>query len=240
MPLEYISLSVDGSTHSIHIRRDAKARRLTLRVRPAKRDILLSVPERSSHAHAEKFIQQNAAWIHEKLSALPEQVQISHGAVIPIRGYDHEVVNVSRGKGVAWIAPSESTSRTEHCLYVAGDPPYVARRAKGFLKSLAHRDLERAVAHYSNALAVKQPRITMRDTTSRWGSCSALGELSFSWRLIFTPAMVLDYLAAHEVTHLRVHNHSAQFWTLLESACGHVVDAERWLKDHGSSLHRYV
>lgn len=240
MPPELVLLSVDGSTHSIQIRRDPKARRLTLRVRPAKRDILLSMPMRSSRAHAEKFIQQNAAWIHEKLSTLPEQVQIAHGAIVPIRGYDHEIVSVGRSRGIAWIGPSELNSKTEHSLYVAGDPLHVARRAKTFLKSLAHSDLERAVAHYSDVLAVKQPRISMRDTTSRWGSCSALGELNFSWRLIFAPAIVLDYLAAHEVAHLRVLNHSAQFWKLLESACSHVAEAESWLKAHGASLHRYV
>ena len=65
------------------------------------------------------------------------------------------------------------------------------------------------------ALGISAKRITVRDTKSRWGSCSARGTLSFSWRLIMAPAFVLDYLAAHEVAHLRELNHSHRFWRLV-------------------------
>jgi predicted metal-dependent hydrolase len=79
----------------------------------------------------------------------------------------------------------------------------------------------------------------VRDQTSRWGSCSSTGVLSFSWRLILTPPFVLDYLAAHEVAHLVEMNHSRRFWRLLARACPATQRAKAWLQVHGSDLHRY-
>ena len=79
----------------------------------------------------------------------------------------------------------------------------------------------------------------MRDTKSRWGSCSASGCLNFSWRLILAPPFVLDYLAAHEVAHLKEMNHSRRYWATLRKLCPHTDEAERWLKRHGTELHKY-
>jgi predicted metal-dependent hydrolase len=95
------------------------------------------------------------------------------------------------------------------------------------------------VKRYCARLGVVAKRITVRDTTSRWGSCSARGALSFSWRLVLAPPMVLDYLAAHEVAHLRELNHSPRFWRLVKLACPQTDEAEEWLKRHGSDLHRF-
>jgi predicted metal-dependent hydrolase len=81
--------------------------------------------------------------------------------------------------------------------------------------------------------------VGLRDTTSRWGSCSSQGSLNFSWRLILAPAYVLDYLAAHEVAHLVHMNHSARFWKLTRKLCAETDRAEAWLKAHGKDLHRY-
>jgi predicted metal-dependent hydrolase len=81
--------------------------------------------------------------------------------------------------------------------------------------------------------------MTVRDTKSRWGSCSASGCLNFSWRLILAPPFVLDYLAAHEVAHLKEMNHSQRFWRTVHKLCPRTEDAERWLKRHGTELHKY-
>jgi predicted metal-dependent hydrolase len=89
------------------------------------------------------------------------------------------------------------------------------------------------------ALGVEFRRISVRDQTSRWGSCSSTGVLSYSWRLIFAPPFVLEYLAAHEVAHLVEMNHSRRFWRLVEHICPHVGRAKTWLDAHGGDLHRY-
>jgi predicted metal-dependent hydrolase len=88
-------------------------------------------------------------------------------------------------------------------------------------------------------LQVAIERIGVRDTASRWGSCSSDGALSYSWRLIFAPAFVLDYLAAHEVAHCRELNHSARFWRVVDQLTPERRRGEAWLKANGNSLHRY-
>ena len=79
----------------------------------------------------------------------------------------------------------------------------------------------------------------MRDQSSRWGSCSTTGVLSYSWRLILAPPFVLDYLAAHEVAHLIEMNHSQRFWRLVNGICADAGRAKVWLDVHGTDLHRY-
>ncbi len=77
----------------------------------------------------------------------------------------------------------------------------------------------------------------MKDTRSRWGSCSYEGNLSFSWRIVMAPPLVIDYLAAHEVAHLKEMNHGPDFWALCRKLCPQMDEAKGWLKRHGSMLH---
>jgi predicted metal-dependent hydrolase len=97
-----------------------------------------------------------------------------------------------------------------------------------------------ATRHYAARMNVDFASITVRDTSSRWGSCSTTRALSYSWRLIMAPPFVLDYVAAHEVAHLLEMNHGRAFWTLVEAHCARAGEARRWLKAHGRALHRYA
>jgi len=122
---------------------------------------------------------------------------------------------------------------------VAGHAPHIDRRIGDFLRREAKRDLEAASLRHAGALGVAIRRLTVRDQSSRWGSCSTTGMLSFSWRLILAPSPVLNYLAAHEVAHLVEMNHSARFWRVVERLCPDHGHAKAWLDAHGSDLHRY-
>jgi len=133
----------------------------------------------------------------------------------------------------------ESGEAGEPLLCVAGAAPHVARRISDFLKREVKRDLEAASTRAAGALGVAVRRVSIRDPSSRWGSCSTTGVLSYSWRLIFAPPFVLDYLAAHEVAHLIEMNHSRRFWHVVERICPHVARAKSWLDAHGADLHRY-
>ena len=124
-------------------------------------------------------------------------------------------------------------------LCVAGGAPHVNRRVGDFLKREAQRELEVACRRYAQALGVTFKRVSVRDQSSRWGSCSNTGVLSFSWRLILAPPFVLDYLAAHEVAHLVELNHSPRFWRLLKRLYPDCDRAKVWLDSHGADLHRY-
>jgi predicted metal-dependent hydrolase len=145
-------------------------------------------------------------------------------------------VHRAGARGTVW---TETNQHGERLLCVAGDGPHVDRRVSDFLKREARRDLEIANARAAATLGVKIKRLSIRDQSSRWGSCSTTGALSYSWRLILAPPFVLDYLAAHEVAHLVEMNHSPRFWRLVDRLCPHARRAKPWLELHGTDLHRY-
>jgi predicted metal-dependent hydrolase len=103
--------------------------------------------------------------------------------------------------------------------------------ARHRLTEVAEREAER--------LGLEYARIAVRDTRTRWGSCSTRGTLSFSWRLVLTPAVVLEYVVVHELCHLRIHDHSQRFWRFLEHARPGYEAERRWLHEHGWELLAY-
>lgn len=229
-----LELVLDGEVTPVLIRRHAQARRLTLRVRVATRDVVLTAPPHVSLASIRDFADRHRDWVQLRLVRLPDVVPFADGAHVPLRGVPHLIVHQPLARGTVWLGEGP-----EPTLHVAGDAPYMARRVTDFLKREARADLVEAVQRHAAGLGVQINRITLRDTASRWGSCSSKGDLSFSWRLILAPPMVLDYLAAHEVAHRLEMNHSPRFWRAVERIYPARLQAEAWLQTHGASLHRY-
>ena len=239
--ITYLEVSHAGETYRITLKRIASARRFTLRVRTATRDVVLTMPPRSSIAGARSFAEAHAAWIGARLEHLPKPMAFGAGEVVPIRGINHIIVRKPHERGTAWIEPGRKSVGASMLpqLCVAGGPEHVARRVKDFLIREAKRDLETAVMRYAAKIGVAPRRITLRDTTSRWGSCSSTGSLNFSWRLVMAPSFVLDYLAAHEVAHLLYMNHSPAFWKVVGKLTKEVDRGEAWLKANGAGLLRF-
>ena len=125
-------------------------------------------------------------------------------------------------------------------IRVTGQSEHITRRVLDFLKREAKKVLEARAFYYADQLGTAPKHITVRDTASRWGSCSTQRSLSFSWRLILAPAFVLDYVVAHEVAHMREMNHGPRFWRLVEDLVGDVERPQVWLREKGSALHRYM
>ncbi len=224
------------ASYRVALRRSAKARRYTLRVCSGSGEIVLTLPSRADLRTASDFAARHTGWIAARLARLPEMVAIEPGATIPFRGVPHRVEHRPAGRGTVRV---ETTADGSPVLAVSGLPEHAARRVRDFLKREASKDLSAAAARYAAALDVTVAGITLRDTRSRWGSCTASGRLNFSWRLIMAPPMVLDYLAAHEATHRREMNHSNRFWRLLREVCPATDEAESWLDRNGPGLHRY-
>lgn len=234
--ISHLDIAHDGAVVRVALKRVPTARRYTLRVRAATRDVVLTMPKRGTLAAARDFAQRHAAWIGARLRRLPQPVPFAPGQLIPLRGVDHRIVHRPAARGTTW---TESEADGAALLCVAGGAGHVARRVADFMKREARRDLETAVARHVAAIGARARKITLRDTTSRWGSCTADGSLSFSWRLIMAPPHVLDYLAAHEAAHLIHLDHSPRFWALTRRLAPDTDRAEAWLKAHGASLHRY-
>ncbi|HVL71609.1 MAG TPA: SprT family zinc-dependent metalloprotease [Beijerinckiaceae bacterium] len=232
----HLDVAHQGQRFRVALRRRAAARRITLRVSSATGEIVLTLPPAVDLSAAQRFADAHGGWIAVRLAKVPERVVFTHGAVIPFRGVPHRIVHWSNVRGVTAATHDPDGAPV---IAVTGEAAHVPRRVRDFLEREARRDLAESVLRHTAALGKPARRLTVRDTKSRWGSCSAKGCLSFSWRLILAPPFVLDYLAAHEVAHLKEMNHSHRFWRVVHGLCPRTEEAERWLKRHGTDLHRY-
>lgn len=231
-----IEVIFDQSVYLVRLRRHRQARRYTLRIQAATREVILTMPPRGTLKEAREFAQKHGGWIAARLGRLPEAVPFAHGVMVPLRGIAHRIAHRRGERGTVW---TDSGNNGERLLCVAGEAPHVNRRVGDFLRRQAKRELETASLRFAADLGVNIVRISVRDQATRWGSCSTAGVLSYSWRLILAPSFVLNYLAAHEVAHLVEINHSPRFWRLVRRLCPDHERAKVWLDVHGSDLHRY-
>ena len=230
-----ITVDFDGEIYLVRVRRHRLARRYTLRIHATSREIVLTMPPRGSVKQAKEFAQKHGAWIAARLQRLPDAAPFTHGAALPLRGLEHRIEHRRGARGTVWVEADASA----RLICVAGEAPHLPRRMHDYLKREAKRDLEKASQLAAEALGVKIKRVSVRDQSSRWGSCSSSGVLSYSWRLILAPPFVLEYLAAHEVAHLVEMNLSRRFWRLVDRICPQMGRAKAWLDAHGPDLHRY-
>jgi predicted metal-dependent hydrolase len=187
---------------------------------------------------AGSFINRNIEWVRERLDSLPRPVPFCDGALLPLRGEFHRII-VTGKREPGRVVQREPASVGLPELRVSGRNEHAARRLRDWLLEEARRDLDQRVLHHARTLGVAPKRITVRDQATRWGSCSTTGVLSFSWRLILAPARILDYVAAHEVAHLKEMNHGPRFWALVQRTMPTMKEAKCWLQLYGLDLHQY-
>ena len=228
-------LLIDGRKVTVRYRANAQAKRIIMRMEKDGLGIVLTVPPGTSGQSAHQFAQAQAGWIWQRLATEGEENPPAtlDGCSIVIRDTEH-VIETAPGRG----APVHIRDLPSPRLMVRGDAAYMRRRITDFLKREARHDLEKASRGYADAMQVEFKRLSVRDTTTRWGSCSSTGTLSYSWRLIMAPAKVLDYVCAHEVAHIEEMNHGPEFWKLVYSHCPHTDFARNWLKRQGHTLHK--
>ena len=225
-------LKIEGRAVEVSVRLNPRARRLIVKVHPTTGEVTVTAPSQRALDKAMEFARGQSDWIARQMSRVPGLVKPGVGAVLPFRGIDHEVLQGEAGRGAVWVA--------DGAIHVAGQKEHHPRRVIDFLKREARRELEARVLVHASRIGLKHTGLTVRDTASRWGSCSARRSLSFSWRLILAPPFVLDYVVAHEVAHMRELNHGPRFWKLVQELVGDFRRPQKWLHDHGASLHRYA
>ncbi|MGB5950694.1 MAG: SprT family zinc-dependent metalloprotease [Parvibaculum sp.] len=242
-------LDIDGRKVPVTARHNPRARRIIVRVDLAAGSVEVTSPSRRNMAQALLFAHEQRDWIAERLEQVPPPVPFKNGAHIPFRGKEHlirhigarraEALGVGESvRGPVWRVRAAETGGLPE-IRVTGHPAFVQRRVGDWLKAQARLELNEKALAYADIFGVRPSRITMRDQTSRWGSCSTSRALSFSWRLIMAPPHVLEYVAAHEVAHLRYMNHGPRFWALVAEAFPNYEPAKNWLEVNGPSLHRY-
>jgi predicted metal-dependent hydrolase len=233
--IEAAQLTVDGRPVPVVLTRNARARRIILRFDRAGTGLKITLPRRATRESALAFAETQKGWIEQRLKRAAPRVAFAAGGSVPLRGEMHLVCHRPQQRGPvlpAWVGGQSA-------LFVAGSETHLARRLRDWLKSEARRDLGVACRRHASAMDVGFHKLAVRDQMSRWGSCSASGVLSFSWRLILAPPQVLDYVAVHEVAHLAEMNHGPAFWRLVERHSPGWRAARLWLRQHGAALHCY-
>ena len=214
----------------VDVRPHGQARRIVLRLGP-NGEARLSVPPGASADSVCRFLESRRGWLAERCAAVPVPVPFEPGALVPIEGVERRLRHDGRHRGRLAVRENEAVA--------GGDVRHFRRRVRDGLIALGTERLGEHVVRLSDRLGRRAARVSVRDTTSRWGSCSSSGTLSFSWRLILAPPEVLSYVVAHEAAHLVHLNHGKEFWALVERLMPDYRTPQTWLKEHGRGLHRY-
>lgn len=229
---EQLTIAHAGDTLPVTFVRSRRARRASLRVDAARRRIVLTAPLRMARGTAVGFAEAQAGWIAARLRRLPAARPFVDGAELPLFGTPHRIRHRSDVRGTVWCEGTE--------IHVAGHAEHLSRRLRDWLTAELRCRLVPLVHEKAAKADRRVKRVTLRDSRSRWGSCGPDATLSFSWRLVFAPPEVIDYLAAHEVAHLVHLNHSPRFWAVARSLCdGPIEVPQAWLKRHGETLLQY-
>lgn len=220
----------------VRLRVDRRARRVSLRLDPARGEVIATAPSPRRLKEAATFASQRAAWIGDAVARLPQAQPFGPGASIELLGQPCLLVRAAsrREQGV-----SQNGTLS---LHVYGEGEDFRRAAVRLLKAHALKVLAERSAAHAAALGRPTPKVAVMDARSRWGSCTPARGLRaagvrYSWRLVLAPWEVMDYVAAHECAHLVHADHSPKFWAVVKELVGEPRSHRSWLRTHGPRLH---
>ncbi|MEM7471791.1 MAG: SprT family zinc-dependent metalloprotease [Pseudomonadota bacterium] len=213
----------------VNVKRSARARRISLRISGVDGRVSLTLPRFAKASDARSFLGEKETWIRKHLEKQPASAPIAPGISLPVEGQDRKLVETA----------TKTVKLHPHWIELPRGADRAAVRLRAFLKLLARDRLAEASTRYAAELGRDFGKITLRDTRSRWGSCTSEGNLMYSWRLILAPSEVLDYVAAHECCHLVEMNHSQAFWNQVGTLIPDYAAPRSWLRKNGGSLHRF-
>jgi predicted metal-dependent hydrolase len=226
-------LAKSGASVPVRVHIDKRARRVSVRIDAMAREAIATAPSPRYALDAIGFATERVDWIADRLDALPPPVAFRPGAYIPLRGVIHRLRHAETGRTVR----IDKSLGPTPIILIPGPREAFRDKTRAFLRAAARIDFAERVATHAETLNVKPRSIAIKDMRSRWGSCSSEGRLNFTWRLVCAPPFALDYVAAHEVAHLREMNHSTRFWKQVEKCFPDWKDARTWLHERGSALH---
>jgi hypothetical protein len=224
------TLALPSGPARVEWRRSSRARRVSLRIDPTGGTVVVTLPTRATRKAGMALLMGHADWVSDRLAALPKLISFADGATIPIGGIPHRIRHNPAARGAAFLLDQE--------LHITGAAEFLPRRTRDFLRKEAQRRLGALVAIKAAVIGITPKRLTIKDTTSRWGSCAPDKSLALCWRLVMTPTFVQDYVVAHEVAHLRHMNHGPKFWSLVDELTPHTKAAVPWLRAEGARLLR--
>ena len=219
-----------GRKFPLRLRYNSKAKRIILRVDQEHDGALITLPPGASEAEAFTLAQENSDWLIDRLEALPPKKMFADGQVLTFMGENITICHRYELPIGVKLVGSE--------LFVSGNKKHLPMQILEWLRNCTRDVITPRALDMASRIGQKLNRVSVRDTKSRWGSCSVNGNLSFCWRLIMTPEWVLNYVIAHEVSHLLHMNHGPEFWSTVRSLDADPIHAKKWLNQHGVSLQR--
>lgn len=207
-------------------------RRMSLRIDAKKRTAILNLPRLISYKRAHDFVQKHQAWIESELSKIPSQKLFQDQTTFLLFGQEVTISHLPESLSAPYLQ--------DHVLYLGGDPLFIHRRVKDFIKKSAQKEFLRRSRLYAEQLGVHIASVTIKDTSSRWGSCSSKHNLNYNWRIALAPDFVIDYLMAHEVSHLKHPDHSPAFWHCVKTLYSGSKLGRSWLRVYGGALYEYL
>lgn len=211
--------------------KSARAKRLTLRIDQQERQPVLTLPARCSTKRAVEFVLSYKDWIEQALNKLPETQKFTNGTQISFFGRQLTICHAPEKR----CGVREENGR----LFVSGREEFLHRRVKDYLKKQAQTELWALSKEQADKLNCPLKDVTIKDTKSRWGSCSSLHNINYNWRISLAPQHVIAYLVAHEVSHLKYQDHSGAFWKCVAELYPQAEEGKHWLRQHGKDLYLY-
>ena len=227
-------INIDERAVPLVARVNRRAKRLILKVDPVAGEILVTAPSKRAVPEAIAFAHERAQWIASQLDEKLRARPFAEGMRFPYRGSPHTLIREGGPR-----APVRIDAEYLPAVRIGGDAEHLNRRVVDWMKKEARQALTKRVDRYCAQLEKKRGSLRIRDTRTRWASCSSDGTLSFSWRLIMAPDHILDYVAAHECVHLIHMNHSPAFWRRVASLGIDAREAENWFNANGAALFSY-
>lgn len=226
--------TVAGRSLPLRVFENPRAKRLTLRIETGGKGIRVTIPPKLPQRELDLFIARHHGWIEMQIGKVPVSEPLHAGSIIAIRGIAHRIIHEPAKRG---ITRQDQDENGAPILIIHGDIKHLGRRIADYLKKQAQVEITALVHTHTKRIGKTAQSIRFKDTTSRWGSCTSKGDLSFSWRIMMAPPEVIDYLVAHEVAHLQEMNHGPDFWALCTKLCPDTGQCRAWLKRNGSALH---
>ena len=214
------------------------AKKLRIKVRLDGIDVV--VPENRANQEAIAFVTENRDWVIEQLErartlrALRRPEKKTPGMLL----FDGELIPVNVVRSNSWGAPNKIVLQDGNVSLTCGQDSQtpLAKSLENWLRKKARERVLRHVVDIGKRLNREPNRIYIMEQRTKWGNCSAIGNLSFNWRLIMAPEYVLGYIVTHEMVHLAIPDHSKRFWLTVQSLCPNTEKARQWLVANAHKL----
>jgi predicted metal-dependent hydrolase len=229
-------VSAEGSAPPFEytIRRSDRARRVRVRVDPRDGSVEVVLPRRAAAREAASAVVELGGWIARRRAEVARsQAHVAAtraGGTVPYLGADLVLrpepgrTRVHRRGDVLLVPDAEPGS------------PVMRAALERWYRRQARAEIAPRLDAAAAAIGCEYTKLTIRDQRTRWGSCSSSGAMSFNWRLLLAPEVVLEYVVRHEAAHLAVMDHSPRFWAAMARLMPGYEVPRRWLRDHGATL----